>query len=118
MSNQQQYSYIKVNKAGEPVEKVPLAPSTDDISQESLKTSSEPVEVSSATQKDPTKRKDPIERKDPTKRKNPTEESALDSMTLQDLKSTGPMEHLHKIILAVLILGLIAFIVYIMYFSG
>lgn len=106
MSNQQQYSYIKVNKAGEPVEKVPLAPSTDDISQESLKTSSEPVEVSSATQKDP------------TKRKNPTEESALDSMTLQDLKSTGPMEHLHKIILAVLILGLIAFIVYIMYFSG
>lgn len=112
MSNQQQYSYIKVNKAGEPVEKVPLAPSTDDISQESLKTSSEPVEVSSATQKDPTKRKDPIERKDPT------EESALDSMTLQDLKSTGPMEHLHKIILAVLIPGLIAFIVYIMYFSG
>ncbi|MEF2559818.1 MAG: hypothetical protein U0M96_01810 [Eggerthellaceae bacterium] len=44
-------------------------------------------------------------------------ESALDGITEDDLKGSVPMEHMHRIIIALVVVGLVAFAVYLGIFA-
>lgn len=44
-------------------------------------------------------------------------ESALDDITEDDLKGSVPMEHMHRIIIALVVVGLVAFAVYLGIFA-
>ena len=50
------------------------------------------------------------------KKAEPSSESALDNLTEEDLKSSAPLENVHKILITVLILGLVAFGLYFVLF--
>ncbi len=51
-----------------------------------------------------------------TGKAKPSSESALDNLTEDDLKSSAPLENVHKILIVVLILGLVAFGLYFVLF--
>ena len=119
-SEQHTYSLISVEKASEPEAKT--LPNYEvemvDKAEESLVT--EEVGETKETAEAGTAETEKTARVEVAKKTGGSQddrfESALDNLTEDDLKSSAPLENVHKIIIAVLIAGLVVFGLYFVLF--